>query len=135
MQLVLERGSIDYPLTFAVSYRSVHLIHATFQSNCAEGLHFSALYFCLVVTDLTLFHTNYNYRLDIYCPLINLRRACAARVTVVVLCVCVGVCVCVCVCVWVCVCMYVRRILPPHACRFQNIGSNGFNAMQKNFYT
>ena len=29
---------------------------------------------------------------------INSRRACTARVTVVVLCVCVSVCVCVCVC-------------------------------------
>ena len=28
-----------------VSYQSVHLIHATFQSNCAEGLHFSAFHF------------------------------------------------------------------------------------------
>ena len=31
--------------------------------------------------------------------MINPRRACAARVTVVVLCVCVSVCVSVCVCV------------------------------------
>ena len=46
----------------------------TFQSNCAEGLHFSAF--------------------------INPRRACAARVTVVVLCVCM--CVCMYVCVYVC---------------------------------
>ena len=30
---------------------------------------------------------------------INPRRACAARVTVIVLCVCVCVCVCVCLCV------------------------------------
>ena len=30
----------------SVSYQSVHLIHATFQSNCAEGLlHFSAFHF------------------------------------------------------------------------------------------
>ena len=50
MQPVLERGSIDKPLTFDVGfiqvsfhiYQSVHLIHATFQSNCAQGLHFSA---------------------------------------------------------------------------------------------
>ena len=33
------------------------------------------------------------------CTLINPRRACAARVTVVVLCVCVSVCLCVCLCV------------------------------------
>ena len=53
MQTVLEQGSIDKPLTFdvglinSVSYQSVHLIHATFQSNCAEGLHFSAFhYYC-----------------------------------------------------------------------------------------
>ena len=53
MQLVLERGSIDKPLTFDVGliqlsfhiYQSVHLIHATFQSNWAEGLHFSALHY------------------------------------------------------------------------------------------
>ena len=49
MQTVLEQGSIDKPLTFDVGLiqlgfkpQSVHLIHATFQSNCAEGLHFSA---------------------------------------------------------------------------------------------
>ena len=51
MQTVLEQGSIDKPLTFdvglinSVSYQSVQLIHATFQSNCAEGLHFSAFHF------------------------------------------------------------------------------------------
>ena len=56
MQPVLERGSIDKSLTFDVgliqlsfhttqfSYQSVHLIHATVQSNCAEGLHFSAFH-------------------------------------------------------------------------------------------
>ena len=52
MQTVLEQGSIDKPLTFDVGliqlsfiqYQSVHLIHATFQSNCAEGLHFSAFF-------------------------------------------------------------------------------------------
>ena len=51
MQTVLEQGSIDKPLSFDVgliqlsfSYQSVHLIHATFQSNCAEGLHFSAFH-------------------------------------------------------------------------------------------
>ena len=60
MQPVLERGSIDKPLTFNVgliqlsfSYQCVQLIHAKllfnpnvaiFQSNCAEGLHFSAFH-------------------------------------------------------------------------------------------
>ena len=53
MQTVLEQGSIHKPLTFDVgliSYQSDHLIHATFQSNCAEGLHFSAfsLYYCII---------------------------------------------------------------------------------------
>ena len=37
--------------------------------------------------------------------IINPRRACAERVTVVVSCVCVCVCVCMCVCVCVCVCV------------------------------
>ena len=50
MQTVLEQGSIDKPLTFDVgliqlSFIPVHLIHATFQSNCAEGLHFSAFHY------------------------------------------------------------------------------------------
>ena len=51
MQPVLERGSIDKPLTFdggliQLSFiQSVHLIHATFQSNCAEGVHFSAFHY------------------------------------------------------------------------------------------
>ena len=40
--------------------------------------------------------------------LINPRRACAARVTVVVLCVCVSVCLCVCLSVCVCVSTYSR---------------------------
>ena len=44
MQPVLERGSIDKPLTFDVG-----LIHATFQSNCVEGLHFSAFHFYSVM--------------------------------------------------------------------------------------
>ena len=56
---MLEQGSIDKPLTFdvglihSVSYQSVHLIHATFQSNCAEGLHFSAfqLFYVLFVSE------------------------------------------------------------------------------------
>ena len=48
MQPVLERGSIDIPLPFDVGLiQSAHLIHVTFQLNCAEGLHFSAFhYYC-----------------------------------------------------------------------------------------
>ena len=57
MQPVLERDSIDNPLTFdvglihSVSYQCVHLIHATFQSNCTEDMHFSAFrcYCCNVL--------------------------------------------------------------------------------------
>ena len=52
MQPVLKRGSIDKPQIFYVgliqlsfSYQSVYLIHAIFQSNCAEGLHFSAFHY------------------------------------------------------------------------------------------
>ena len=50
MQPVLEGGSIDKPLTFDVGLIQLsfipvcHLIYATFQSNCAEGLHFSAFH-------------------------------------------------------------------------------------------
>ena len=51
MQTVLEQGSIDKPLAFDVGLIQLsfipvcsHLIHATFQSNCAEGLHFSAFF-------------------------------------------------------------------------------------------
>ena len=51
---VLERGSIDKHLTFDVGLIQLSfipvcspiifiIIHATFQSNCAEGLHFSAI--------------------------------------------------------------------------------------------
>ena len=62
MQFVLERGSIDKPLTFDVGliqlsfyiYQCVHLIHAKvfstnnvtiLRSNYAEGLHFSAFHY------------------------------------------------------------------------------------------
>ena len=34
----------------------------------------------------------------------------------------------------VCVCMSVRSFLPPCACRSQNIGTNGFTAMQNFFF-
>ena len=50
MQPVLERGSIDNPLTFDVGLIQLSFIpvcspkHATFQSNCAEGLHFSTFH-------------------------------------------------------------------------------------------
>ena len=53
------------------------------------------------------------------------------------MCVCVrSVCVCVrvfvVVCFFcVCVCVCVRSFLAPRACRFQNIGTNGFTATQK----
>ena len=45
MQPVLERGSIDKPLTVDVGLIQLSFIpvcSATFQSNCTEGLHFSA---------------------------------------------------------------------------------------------
>ena len=60
MQLVLERGSIDKPLTFDVGLIQSVFIPVcspntckdvfnpnvtTFQSNCAEGLHFSAFHY------------------------------------------------------------------------------------------
>ena len=43
---------------------------------------------------------------------INPRRACAARVTVVVLCVCMYVCVYVCMYVCMCVCVCVFPLIP-----------------------
>ena len=58
MQTVLEQGSIDNPLTFDVGLIQLSfipvcslLIHATFQSNCAEGLHFSAFHLCCIYSD------------------------------------------------------------------------------------
>ena len=53
MQTVLEQGSIDKLLTFDVGLIQLSFIpvcslkiHATFQSNCAEGLqHFSAFHY------------------------------------------------------------------------------------------
>ena len=81
--------------------------------------------------------------------IINSRRACAARVTVVVWCVCVCVCVCHCMCVCACVCvcvcvcvlcvcvyMSVRSFLPPRASRPRNIGNvgtYGFTVKRKTF--
>ena len=57
MQLVLERGSIDKPLTFDLGLIPVCSLNACkgvfnpnvtiFQSNCAEGLHFSAFHLFL----------------------------------------------------------------------------------------
>ena len=57
--------------------------------------------------------------------IINPRRACAARVTVVVLCVCMYVCMCVCVCV--------HSYLPPHILESQKRDTNGFCAIQGSF--
>ena len=49
MQTVLEQGSIDKPLTFDVGLIQLSFIPVcslnTFQSNCAEGLHFSAFHY------------------------------------------------------------------------------------------
>ena len=58
MQLVLERGSIDNPLTFDVGLIQFSFIPVCspnackgnpnvtiFQSNCAEGFHFSAFHY------------------------------------------------------------------------------------------
>ena len=61
--------------------------------------------------------------------IINPRRACAARVPVVVLCVCMCVCVYVCMCVCVCVHSY----LPPHTLESQKRDTNGFCAIQGSF--
>ena len=56
MQPVLERGSIDKPLTFDVGLiqlsfipvcSPIYIIHA-FQLNCAEGLHFSAFHYTCI---------------------------------------------------------------------------------------
>ena len=62
MQPVLEPGSIEKPLTFDIgliyttrlSYQCVHLI-PILQSNCAEGLHFSAFHHKCIEK---LFHGN-----------------------------------------------------------------------------
>ena len=50
--------------------------------------------------------------------IINPQRACAARVTVVVLCVCVYVCMCV------------HSYLPPHTLESQKRDTNGFCEIQ-----
>ena len=60
-----------------------------------------------------------------YFLFINPRRACTARVTVVVLCVCMYVCMCVCVCV--------HSYLPPHTLESQKRDTNGFCAIQRSF--
>ena len=73
MQPVLERGSIDNPLTFD------GLIQLSFIPVCSPN---TCSQIAPRVCTLVLF--------------INPRRACAARVTVVVLCVCMYVCMCVC---------------------------------------
>ena len=53
--------------------------------------------------------------------LVNPRRACAARVTVVVL------------CMYVCVCVCVHSYLPPHTLESQKRDTNGFCAIQGSF--
>ena len=53
--------------------------------------------------------------------IINPRRACAARVTVVVLCVCMCVCVCA------------HSYLPPHTLESQKRDTSGFCAIQGSF--
>ena len=42
-------SSVSVPSSWTASYQSVHLIHATFQSNCAEGLHFSAFHYIIII--------------------------------------------------------------------------------------
>ena len=60
---------------------------------------------------------------------VNPQRACAARVTVVVL------CVCMCVCMYVCmyVCMSAHSYLPPHTLESQKRDTNRFCAIQGSF--
>ena len=63
MQLVLKRGSIDKPLTFDVVLIQLVFIPnackgvfnanvAIFQSNCAEGLHFSDFHYIIIASDI-----------------------------------------------------------------------------------
>ena len=70
MNQFLPGSSLDKPqlvtlvLYNSVSYQSVHLIHAKFQSNFAEGLHFSAfhcLYFLRKGIERILVTNNVNY--------------------------------------------------------------------------
>ena len=49
---------------------------------------------------------------------INPRRACTARVTVLGLCVCVSVCLCVCVCACLCVCVCLLLNISLFTCLF-----------------
>ena len=70
--------------------------------------------------------------------LINPRRACTARVTVLGLSLTLGAhassegyCSCP---VFVCVCVSVRSFLPPRTSRPRNIGTYVFTATRKNFY-
>ena len=60
-----------------------------------------------------------------HAAIINPWRACAARVTVVVL------CVCMCVCMYVCMC--VHSYLPPHTLESQKRDTNGLCAIQGSF--
>ena len=71
----LQRPMIDVKLCCYTC--SKHSLMVEMYANCAEGLHFSAF----IITGLY-----------VVLIIINPRRACAARVTVVVSCVCVSVC-------------------------------------------
>ena len=64
---------------------------------------------------LLFVHNGYSVPLAGFTVIINPRRACAARVTVVVLCVCV------------------HSYLPPHTLESQNRDTNGFCAIQGSF--
>ena len=76
---------------------------------------------CIVLIVITIFIVL--IVTTIFIALINPRRACAARVTVVVLCVCMYVCTCVCV----------HSYLPPHTLESQKRDTNGFCAKQGSF--
>ena len=72
-----------------------------------------------------------SYTVHLQNAVINPRRACAARVTAVVLCVCMYMYVCMYVCVYVCVC--VHSYLPPHTLESQKRDINRFCAIQGSF--
>ena len=85
----------------------------TFQSNCAEGLHFSAFH-CITVISLLLIVLLYLLHL--------LTLGAHARSE--------GYCSCP-VCVCMCVCMSVRSNLPPHTLESQKRDANGFIAIRE----
>ena len=74
MQPVLERGSIDKPLTFDIGLIQLSFIPVcspntvTFQSNRAEGLHFSAFHYN-VIGSLIIYTPVHRYFLQ-YCGVI-----------------------------------------------------------------